>query len=194
MRKALFLKPFQGEIDEFGNILDPLFQGGDGDGENIQPVIQILAELPACNQLFYISVGCTDKTDIGFDRIIAADAGKTAFFQNTQQLNLHFEGHFANFIQKQRAAIRRFHIALAHFDRAGIGAAFAAEKLAFEQIAGNGTTIDRNKGAMITAGQGMQGPGNKFFAAAGWSENTDRCIHGRNATHQIQYLTHGSAR
>ena len=41
MGKALFLKPFQRQSDQFRNILDPLFQRGHGDREHIEPVIQI---------------------------------------------------------------------------------------------------------------------------------------------------------
>ncbi len=70
---------FVGEvIGEQQNIISPLAQCGESDGENIDAVVQIVPELPVAQCFFQIAIGGTNDSDIRMDRRVATDAFELA--------------------------------------------------------------------------------------------------------------------
>src|ERR1700730_15011882 len=51
-----------------GNVLPPLPERGQQDGEDVQTIIQITAKLPASYHLYQIPIGCGYQPDIHFVR------------------------------------------------------------------------------------------------------------------------------
>ena len=111
----------------------------------MQAVIQILAEAPGAHFLQRITIGGADKAHIGLHQLAAANRLKRTGLDEAQQLALQRQIHFANFIQKQRAAIRRPRRTHAVRHRAGKGAAHMAEDFAFNQILRDRRAVDSNK-------------------------------------------------
>ena len=64
---------------------------------------------------------------------LAADRRHLALLQHAQQLGLQGEGHVADLVEEQRAAVGLAKLPGAVGDGAGEGAALVAEQLALEQ-------------------------------------------------------------
>ena len=75
-------------------------------------------------------------------RFRAADALDLALLQNAQQLGLQRQRHLADFVQKNRAAVRLFEQSDARVDGSGEGSLGVAEELGFEQMIGKRGAID----------------------------------------------------
>ena len=74
---------------------------------HIQAEIKVLAKRAVAIFGFEIAIGGGNHAHIHFDLLIAADRADFFFLQHAQQLGLHLLRQFANFIQKNRAAIGR---------------------------------------------------------------------------------------
>jgi hypothetical protein len=77
---------------------------------------------------------------------VAADALEAALLQHAQQLDLHLQGHVADFIEEQGTAGGHFEAALAAADRPGESALLVTEQFRLEQVARDGAAVDRDEG------------------------------------------------
>ena len=68
---------------------------------------------------------------------MVSDAREVAVLQNVQQFGLQARVELGDLVQEKRAALGHFHAAGLCGSRAGEGALFKSEKLAFQQRAGN---------------------------------------------------------
>ncbi len=112
---------------EIGNILAARAQRRNADREHVEPVKQILAKLPALHLLDQILIGGRDQPDIDAHRPLRADRVDLALLQRAQQLDLQIERQFADFVEKQRAAIGLDEFSDVFFGGAGEGALLVAE-------------------------------------------------------------------
>ena len=106
------------------------------DLNDIQPIVEILAEAAVLDHLRQIGVGRGDDSHVHFDRLAVADALELALLQHPQQLHLQRHRHRPDFVEEQRALIRLLEPTLTRADRAGERAAHVAEELGFEQPSG----------------------------------------------------------
>jgi len=74
-------------------------------GDDIQPVIEILAEAPCLHLGEEIAVGRGDDAYVGLDRV-AAERLVLAFLQHAKELHLHLRRQLADFVEEQRAGRR----------------------------------------------------------------------------------------
>src|SRR6266446_3241513 len=118
-RRRTLAQEMPGQIDD---ILAALSQRWQADGNYIEAIKQVLAELALANRLAQVAMGGGDDPHIGFDRQPAADDGELALLQYTQQPGLRLQRHVADLVQEQRAASGLFEAADAPRDRAGKGA------------------------------------------------------------------------
>ena len=80
-------------------------QGGDLDGKNVQPVVEVLAKASGLHFFPQLTISSGDDAHIGAARAVFAHAFVTFFLQGAQQFALQVQRHFADFIQKQGAAL-----------------------------------------------------------------------------------------
>ena len=110
--------------------------------KDVQAVIQILAELPLVHEFRQVAVGCGDEAEI---RILAAahpDLLDLIALQHAQQLCLKIQREFADLVEKDRALVRQFELALLPaFPRSGKGALHIAEQFRFSQFTRQGRTV-----------------------------------------------------
>ncbi len=108
--------------------------------------------------------------------VVAADRSHLAVLQGAQQLGLQGEGHFANLIQQQGAAVGLLEQASAVFAGAGIGAGGVAKELAFHQLAGDAAAVDDHIRSGLATALLVHGAGNQFLAGAAFALNKHRAI------------------
>ena len=117
-----------------GDVVFALRQGWHLQGDDVQAVVQVLAEGPLLHFLFQVLVGGRQDPDVHGDFGGAADPEKVSFLEHPEQLHLHGRGHFGDFIQQDRAPGGHFQQPLFHAPGPGEGLFFVAEELVGQQL------------------------------------------------------------
>ncbi|MNQ85387.1 hypothetical protein D3C85_1005480 [compost metagenome] len=112
-------------------------------------------------------MGRCDQAHIDLLRLHGTHTANLAFLQDAQQARLSFQGQFANLVEEQGAAIRRFHQAGAASGSAGEGAFLVAEKFGLDQGFRDRCAVDRDQRRLGAAGKVVQGARDQFLAGAG---------------------------
>ena len=115
-------------------ILEAIAQRRHPDRNDVDPVVEILAEAAFLHRALEIDVGRRDQAEVGLDRFRAADPFDLAFLDRAQQLRLQVEPQIADLVEEQRAARRQFELAELLLHRAGERAALVAEERALDQL------------------------------------------------------------
>ncbi len=102
------------------------------DFKGVDAIPKIFAELAGRDHFVQMPVGGADHAHIAGERLVIAHAADLAAFQEAEQFGLERLGQFADFIQKERAAIGQFNKSGAMFVGAGEGPFAMAEKFAFD--------------------------------------------------------------
>src|SRR5437667_3741765 len=153
------------------------------DGEDVEPIVKVAAELSFSDHRFQVPIGCGDQAYVDFFRSCAAQALKFTFLQSTQKLGLQLKRDVADFIEKQRSLVRQFETPDPLRNGAGECAPLMAKELAFEQAGGDGGTIKFDKRSFSTPAAIMNGPCYQFFTSSRFSEKQDGRTTGSNRFH-----------
>jgi hypothetical protein len=122
---------------------------GNMHGQNIEPVIQVQAELVFLYLFFKVFVGGSNDAHIHPDAFLASHAGDGIFLEYPQEFDLHVNGHFANFVKKEGAFIRQLKFAWSPaFAGPGESSFFIAKQFALYQVVGYGPAVDSYKGCI----------------------------------------------
>ena len=121
----------------------------------------------------------------------ASQPADFVIFQHAQQFRLGGRGHFADFVEQQRAAVGQFEAADAAFGGAGECAFFVPENFAFHQRFGNGRAIDGDEGAVGARREHVNRARHHFFARAGFAGDEHRSGGGRGHFHLAHHFLHG---
>ena len=153
------------ELEQRGNVVGPITQGGGADGQHIDAVIQVLTKTPSRDFGFEVFVGGCDHTHIDWHFTRSANGQDAALLQDPQQLDLHVHRQIADFVQKQGAAMGQLETTKAVGNSTGEGAFAVAKQLAFDQLTRDGPAVDGHKGATGAGTLGMQGLGHQLFTS-----------------------------
>src|SRR6266852_1623679 len=161
-------------VHEHGNIGATVAQGREVHGHDVQAKIEVFAKCALAVGSLEVSVGCSDDAHINAHMIIAANRPDFLLLQNAQELGLHLEGQFANFVEEDGAAVGGLEQSGLRFRGAGKGALFVAEQLAFHQRGNQRATIDSHEGSLRHGSAEMDGAGNELLAGAAFTGNQYR--------------------
>ena len=152
-------------------------QRGNVQGQDIKTEIEVAPEQAFAGHTEQVPVGGGNNPHVNVDYPVAAYPENFFFLQGAQQAHLVGLGHFAYFIQKQRAFVGHFkHAGLAAFARAGKSALVVAEKLAFQQLFGQGGAVDGHKGPLFSVAAVVDALSQQLFARARFPFNQDRGV------------------
>src|ERR1700683_2253597 len=119
------------------NVFAPFAQWRNHNRENKDPMVQILAKCSLANMLFQVSMCRYYDANIHGERLVPADSLHLTFFQNTQELGLHGDGHVANLIKKQRSAMGLLEFPNVASGRTGERTLLMTDKFSLHQFTGN---------------------------------------------------------
>jgi hypothetical protein len=159
--------------------------------EDAQAIVKVLAEAACIDFMFQVAIGGGDDANVDLAATGIADTFQFLLLQDAQQLCLHREWYFGDFVEKQRAAVSQFEAAKLILDRAGERAFHVTEKLALEQAVGYCTTIYLDEGMALSRTVVVDGPGDELLAGAAFScdEHCGRC--GGNELNLLHHCLHG---
>ena len=109
------------------NVHHPIAKGREVDGEYVQPVIEICAELSFPHQTSEILIGGCDYSHVNVQSVAATEPLELLFLKNTQQFRLQLKWHVANFIEKQSAVVSELKASQCLSGGAGEGSLFVPE-------------------------------------------------------------------
>ena len=150
-------------VDQQGQILGAFAQRRQPHAEDIEPPIEILAELPRTNAAFEVLVRRRDHPHVELQRTPRAEARDFAVLQDPQQLGLRVEWKVADFVEEQRSPIRLFELAGSRFLGVGKSAALVAEELRLDEGRGNGAAVDRDEWPGTARAALVNRPRDEFF-------------------------------
>ena len=129
-----------------------------------------------CHTLLQVSVGGRNHPYIHAQIVVAADALHLALLQKAQNLALQRQRHVADFVQKQRSAMRGLNAPDARLQRAGKCALGVAEQLGFQQRVGNGRAVDHHQRLVAPRTDQVQFLGHQVFARAAFAQHQHRGV------------------
>ena len=184
---------FEEVAGEDGDVFEALAQGGEADGDDVEAVEEVFAELAGADGLAEVAVGGGDDADVGADGGAAADGGELAFLEDAEEPGLGFGGHVADLVEEEGAAGGLFEAALGAVHGASEGAAFVAEEFAFDELAGDCGHVDGDEGAGAAAAVVVEGAGDEFLAGAAFAVDHDGEVGGGEAGDGAVDLLHCDA-
>ena len=131
------------------------------------------------------------STDRGFP---LAEPYHFTLLNDSEQLDLDRQGELADFVQKQRAAVRGLEETGPVLNGAGKGATGVSEQFALDERVGKGATVHGDERSTRPAGRVVQRSREALLADPALAGDEDRRIEGRDPLGQCQDLTHGRTR
>ena len=166
-RLAFFGGEARGEMaHQLGDVLAPLAQRRHADREDVQPVVEVLAEVALLDQVDQVAVGRRDQAEVDADRTVGADRIDLAVLQRAQQLHLDVERQLADLVEEERAAVGLAELADMLVGGAGEGALLVAEEDALDEIVGNRAAIDRDERSSAAVAGALDGARDQLLADA----------------------------
>ena len=151
--------PLEEMLDEQGDVVAPLAQGGHAQGHHVEAVVQVLAELALGDELVDVPVRRGDQPHVERDQRLAPEPAHLPLLEDAEQVDLGLGGHLADLVEEQRAALRHLEPAglLAH--RAAERPLLVAEQLALDQRLGQRPDVGGDERAGHGARSGCGWPG-----------------------------------
>jgi hypothetical protein len=87
-------------VCEDGYFLAAFPQRGHFDRNDVEPVVQVLAEAVLADGVFEITVGREDQPNVHFDRMTLPDRMHFAHFEEPKQFRLHVDRDFTDFVEE----------------------------------------------------------------------------------------------
>jgi len=131
-------------VGDLVDVTAALAQGRQLQGDHVEAVIQVFAELPGLGQVLQVAVGRGDQAHVDFLRLYRTNPANLAFLQHAQQACLGFEREFTDFVEEQCATVGGFYQASTAGTGAGECPFFMAEQFRFDEGLRNGRTVHRN--------------------------------------------------
>jgi hypothetical protein len=173
--------------------------------DDVEAVEQVLAERALAHALFQVLVRGGNDAHVALQRLVAADAVELPVGQHAQQPRLQVEGHVADLVQEQRAAVGLFEAPAACGLRAGEGTALVAEELASSRSLGMAAVLMATKRPVGTRAVFVQRARHQFLAGAAFAgdehgdvalaqpaDGAEHVLHGRRLAQHLGRL-HGRA-
>src|SRR5438105_1036942 len=191
----LALRPAQlrGECArERDDVLGPLSQGRNLDGEDCHPVEQVLAEAPLGNRLAQVAMRGGDDAQVDGHRRGAAEPLHLVLLEDAEKLRLELERQLADLVEEQGPALGLLEAADAARGRPREGAFLCPEQLALEKLGGNRGAVHGDETAFAPRRE-MEGTRDALLAGAGFALDQHHGIAGARAGDQLAQLGHGGA-
>ena len=97
---------FFGEVvGKNGNVFAPFAQRRQREGDYIEAIVEVGAELASFDHCAERNVGCGDDANVDMQRAAFSEAIKFALLQNAEKFWLEIQRHFSDFVEENRSAV-----------------------------------------------------------------------------------------
>jgi len=151
-----------------------------GDRENIQPIVQVAAKFLTVHHSLEVPMRSGDEAYVYAMGPTTSKAFEFLFLQNTEELRLQGEWHVADFIKKETPFVSQFEAANSLCDCAGKSTPLMAKELTFEQVEGNGGTIQLDQCVAAAWARIVDRVSDEFLASASLALDENGSVRRRN--------------
>jgi len=130
-------------VGQRGQIFPAPAQGGQLQGDHVQPVEEVLTKAPRADLFPEVAAGCGDDPRAHGDRLAAADPLESALLEEAEQLPLKLGRQLADLVEERRAALGGFQASRLVPPGTREGTPDVPEELALEEMLGEATTPER---------------------------------------------------
>ncbi len=192
--RAEFGSVFLQEVADNGrNIFTTIAQWRKVDDDDAEAVVKVFAKLLLANGDFEIAIGGRENANIDGNSFFTAKALEGFLLEDAHEFDLRAEGHVADFIEEDGAAIGLLEAADASFGRASECAAFVAEQFTFEECFGNRGAVYGDERRVRAIAVLEYGARDEFFPGAGFAADEDVDGFGGDAANVFVDVLHGGA-
>ncbi len=173
-RAAVSLGEVREEVPQQGlDVLRAIAQRRDVDPDDVDPVVQVLTELPLLDEPPQVAVGRRDEPRCRLLGARGADGQHFALLKDAKQLGLHPRRDVPHLVEEQRphagGADQAEHLALGTRE----GAADVPEELALEDALADARAVDGDEGLRTARRPLVQPPGHQLLAGAALALDQD---------------------
>ena len=180
-------------VGEQAHVPRPVAQRRQLDRDDVDAVVELLAELPLDGRLPEVAVGRRDHAHVHVHEGRPADAADLTLLQRAQQLHLKPHGHLGDLVEEERAVVGDLHEARLAAHRAGEGALLVAEELGLEQVLRQRGAVHRDEGLRRPRAVGVDGAGDQLLAGAGLAQHEDVGLGPGGLLDKVEDARHGLA-
>ena len=155
------------------DIIGAVAEWGEGDDDDGEAEVEIFAKSAIGDGVLEVRIGGGDDAGVAGEFFAGADGLEAFILEEAEEFDLDLGGEFADFVEEEGAIGGGFDEAFALGGGAGEGPFFVAEEFAFEEIFGDGVTIDGDEGLIFLGGALVDGFGDEFFTGARFAEDED---------------------
>src|SRR6267378_3906440 len=155
------------EGDQLGHVLETLAQRRQGERDDGEAEVEVLAKTLGADVLAQVAVRRRDDAHVGRDRLVPADALELALLQDSQQLYLKARVELSDLVQEERPAARGLEPAGAALHRAGESAALVTEERRFHEVLRQRGDVDGHERTVLARSLGVDGARGQLFSRAG---------------------------
>ena len=165
-------------LGEHRDVLAPVAQGRRGDGDDVEPVEEILAEALVPHELRQVLVGGGDDAHVHAQRARAPHALELALLQHAENLRLGDGREIGDLVEEERSAVGQLETPLLAVPCPREGALLVAEELGLEQGLGQGRAVDGHEGPLPARRAVVDGAGGQLLAgpALALDEHAGRAV------------------
>src|SRR5690242_7165203 len=180
--------------NERRNIVAAFSKRRDLDWKDAQAVEKILPKATFVDFLFQVAVGCGDDPYVNLARAGVTDPFKLLLLQDAEQLGLHRERHFADFIEEQSAAIGEFKAAGLVLQSAGKRTLDVPEELALEETFRYRAAIQFDQRALASRTLLVDGARDQLLSRTAFPCDQDGSVGRRDESSLLHNLSQTDAR
>src|SRR5262245_49242856 len=136
--------------DQQRDVLPPLPERRDVQADDVQPVVEVLAEGPILHALDGILVGGGDRAHVDLRLVLPSEPTHHAVLGDPEELGLGARVHLRDLVEEEGTALGELEAARPPLEGAREGPLLVAEDLALEQRLGDRRAVDGDERAMAT--------------------------------------------
>ena len=178
-------------LGEQEHVVVAITQRRQRDPQDIDPVQEVLAESPRRHVRLERPVGRRHDPHVDPTWQVLTESADLAVLEHPQQLGLCPRRQLADFIQEQRAPIRRLEQPGAFGHRAGERAAGVAKELRLDELIGQGRAVDRAEAPVGPPAEPVDRAGHQFLSAPALPCHQHGIRGLRDTAHRTPQLVHG---
>jgi hypothetical protein len=170
--------------------------GGDEEGNDVEAVEEVFAEVAARDLLFQVLVGGGDDAHVNVYRLGSAYGEKALLVQCAQHAGLRLQAHVAHLVQEERATVGAFEGAAFLRWRArpsGDGPPAVAEEFRLDVVLGDGGTIQLDEDAVLAQALRVHGAADQLLACAAFAIDQHAAVGGGHQLDLLAQRLHGHA-
>src|SRR5438094_2931179 len=181
------------ETDQRGDVVGSLAQRRDVDREDVQAVVEVVAEALLLDQPGQVAVRRGDKSDVDLDRPGAADTLELLLLEDPEELRLELERDLAHLVEEERAAMGHLEASDLLRDGPGERAPLVAEEFTLEEPRWDSRAIDLDEGSLAAAASVVDGARDQFLSRAGLAEDEHGRVGRRDGLHLLEDVSERAA-